>query len=242
MLGTTARICLGVAATGSGLMQVINATFVRLMLTPAWLPGASVWAVCSGAILVVIGAALIAGWRVRLASFGLALLLLAPLLLRLSEALGSPLTGFLWTNPAKALALAGGTVLVAVDTERVRGVVAWLFGIFLLICGAQHFAYAAFVDAMVPAWIPPGPRFWTFTTAVLLLAGGLGLLRPRLRRAAGLLSGVMILLWILLLHIPRSVETRTAFELAGVFEALALVGVAWWLVKDTPPRATSRSG
>ncbi len=111
---------------------MVNAAFVRLLPTPDWLPGAAVWAVCSGVILVVIGTALIAGRWVRPAALGLGLLLVAPLLLRLGEALGNPLTGFLWTNPAKTLALAGGAVLVAVDTERVRGVAALLFGIFLL--------------------------------------------------------------------------------------------------------------
>lgn len=37
----------------------------------------------------------------------------------------------------------------------------------------------------------------------------------------------MIFLWVLLLHLPRSVEMESAAELAGVFEALALSGVAW---------------
>lgn len=46
-------------------------------------------------------------------------------------------------------------------------------------------------------------------------------------RLAGILAGVMIFLWGLLLHIPRSLEMKSAFELAGVFEALGLAGVAW---------------
>jgi uncharacterized membrane protein YphA (DoxX/SURF4 family) len=98
---------------------------------------------------------------------------------------------------------------------------------FQLLCGAQHFSYAAFVDTLVPAWIPPGPRFWTFFSAGALLAGGLGVLLPPTRMLAGLLAGVMIFLWVLLLHLPRSLEMKSAFELAGAFEALALAGVCW---------------
>src|SRR5678809_171304 len=100
-------------------------------------------------------------------------------------------------------------------------------GIFLLICGAQHLVYAGFVDGLVPAWIPPSQRFWTIFTAVALLAGGLGVMLPWTRRLAGLAVGVMIFLWVPLVHLARTLAEKNAFARAGAFEALALAGVAW---------------
>ena len=50
----------------------------------------------------------------------------------------------------------------------------------------------------------------------------------------------MIFLWVLLLHIPLALKMRNAFELAGVFEALALTGIAWLVAAQTPqPKVTS---
>ena len=157
----------------------------------------------------------------------LGMLLLSFVIQRIPEIAANPSAGYVWTNPAKVLALAGGALLVAWPTAGVTLLAAWLLGIFLLVCGAQHFAYAGFVDTLVPAWLPPGPRFWTIFSALALLAGGTGLLVPRLRRVAGLWAGIMIFLWVPLVHVARTLALRNSFELAGVFEALALAGIAW---------------
>ena len=176
------------------------------------------------------------GYRAKTASLLFGALLLAAFIVKcLPEILANPRAGFVWTNPAKVLALFGGAMVLGGRAEKWPWLAPVLLGIFLLICGAQHFVYAGFVDTLVPAWIPPGQRFWTLFAAVALLAGGLGVVAPRTRRVAGLWSGVMIFLWILLVHLPRSVEMKSAFELAGVFEALALAGVAWLVAAQVPP-------
>ena len=142
--------------------------------------------------------------------------------------------GFMWTAPLKALALVGGAALVAGrwpdGTPGLawmgRGIGSWerighvLLAAFLIVCGLQHFAYRAFVDGMVPAWIPPGQRFWTYFTGAALIAGGAGILVPRTARLAGTLSGLMIGLWVVLLHVPRALAgpahaNETAGDLRG---------------------------
>jgi uncharacterized membrane protein len=239
-LSSTGRICSGIAVAGSGAMQVINGQFVRLVPgLPAWMPGHSLLAVVSGVGLVLIGGALVANRQTRRAAVALAVLLVCVFLLRVPEILANPGAGFVWTNPAKVLAALGGGLLLAHPARRGRLVAAGLLAAFLLLAGVQHFVYAGFVDTLVPTWIPPGQRFWTLFSAVALLAGGFGLLIPATVRPAGFLSGLMILLWVLLLHIPRSIEMRSAFELAGVFEALAIGGVAWLVAAtgETPSRS-----
>lgn len=230
------RVCLGAALAGSGLMQLVNRDFVRLVpKLPAWVPAPGVWPIVTGALLLAIGLAFVTNRKVGAAANLLAVMLLVSFVVqRIPEIVANPGTGFIWTNPAKVLALAGGALLLAAGA-RVGTLAAGALGIFLLICGAQHFVYAGFVDTLVPAWVPPNPRFWTIVTAVALLAGGAGVIWPRTRRLAGLLVGVMIFLWVPLVHGARTVELKTAFELAGVFEALALGGVAW-MVAAAPPK------
>lgn len=242
-LHTAGRVGLGVGVVGLGLMQVINAGFVRLVAVPAaWVQWQPVPAIAAGVVMILLGGALVADRRTREASWGVGALLTMALLLLVPAIVANPGAGFVWTNPFKILALLGGVaVLAGRESGRTCAIAAGLLAAFLLLAGGQHFAYAAFVDTMVPAWIPPGQRFWTIFTAVALLAGGAGLLLPATRRMAGLLSGVMIFLWVVLLHLPRSVESQSAFELAGVFEALAVGGVAW-LVAAVAPGQPTRTG
>lgn len=229
ILSRAGRYCLGATVAASGLMQVITAAFVRLVpKLPEWVPVQPGLAIATGMLLILIGGAILTGYKIRVAAIGLAALLLGSFIFqRIPEIVANPGAGFMWTNPAKVLALFGGTLLVAGGTGRVVMLAAGLLGVFLLICGAQHFTYAGFVDTLVPAWIPPGPRFWTYFSAVALLAGGLGVVIPPTRKLAGILSGVMIFLWVLMLHIPLALKMHNAFELAGTLEALALAGVCW---------------
>jgi len=225
VLPRAGRYCLGAAVAASGLMQIINGGFVRLVpKLPEWVPAQSFGAVATGFALVLIGAAILTGYKTREATLGLAALLLVTFGFRLPEFAANSAA---LINPAKILALAGGAILVGGRGEKWPWVAPVLFGIFFLLCGWAHFQYAGFVDTMVPAWIPPSQRFWTYFTAVALLAGGLGVILPPTRRLAGILAGVMIFLWVLVLHIPLALKMRNAFELAGVLEALALTGVAW---------------
>jgi len=235
------RVSLGAALAGSGLMQLINRDFVRLVpKLPAWVPAPGVWPVVTGALLLAIGLAFLANRKVGAAANLLVAMLLASFVVqRIPEIWASPDTGFIWTNPAKVLAFAGGALLLAAGA-RMAAMAAGALGIFLLICGAQHFAYAGFVDTLVPAWLPPGARFWTIFTAVALLAGGAGVIWPRTRRLAGFWVGVMIFLWVPLVHGARTMEVKTAFELAGVLEALALGGVAWIIAGEG--KITSANG
>ena len=230
------RVCLGAALASSGLMQLVNRDFVRLVpKLPAWMPAPGVWPLVVGALLLAIGAAFVANRKVSAAAvLLLGLLLVSFIVQRIPEILGNPGAGFVWTNPAKVLALAGGAVLLVRCTAVTITIAAGLLGVFLLICGAQHFAYAGFVEGMVPAWIPPSQRFWTMLTAVALLAGGLGVILPQTRRPAGVAVGVMIFLWVPLVHLARTLAEKNAFELAGLFEAVALAGVAWLVAGLAP--------
>jgi uncharacterized membrane protein len=146
----------------------------------------------------------------------------------------------------KSLALAGGSVIVAVSffndkkgitsTNRLLLTISViLLSFFLVICGFAHYKFADFINnGFIPSYIPAHP-FWTYLTGAALIAGGAGLLVNPVRKWAALMSGIMILLWFFLLHIPRANATPDKNEeWMGVFESFAFAGILfvlaglWW--------------
>jgi uncharacterized membrane protein len=234
-LSRAGRYCFGAAVAASGLMQLVNGSFVRLASPlPPWMGPAAAWSSTTGVLMLLIGAAMLSGYRTKTAALLFGALILGLFIVKgVPDILSNPRAGFMWTNPAKMLALFGGAMVLGERGGKWPWLAPVLLGIFLLICGAQHFVYAGFVDGLVPAWLPPGQRFWTLFAAVALLTGGVGVILPRPRRLAGLWSGVMIFSWVFLVHLPLAM--KSAPEFAGVFEALALAGTAWLVATQATP-------
>jgi uncharacterized membrane protein YphA (DoxX/SURF4 family) len=92
--------------------------------------------------------------------------------------------------------------------------------------------FVQFVAMLVPAWIP-GPYFWTYFAGIALIAGGAGLILLQTARLTAALTGLMIFLWLVLLHIPRAVAAAdpqsSRNEWTSVFEAIAISGIAFVL-------------
>lgn len=138
-----------------------------------------------------------------------------------------------WTNALKAVVLATGGLLVALQAPgRIGAGLATLRAIaphacapFFLLAGIQHILFAQFVDTLIPPFVPFA-RFWTYFAAAALLASGFGLLAPPVRRLAATLTGWMVFSWVWLVHVPL-IFTRGPQEWMGVFEALAISGVCF---------------
>jgi uncharacterized membrane protein len=148
----------------------------------------------------------------------------------------------------KSLALFGGAFAVAGSLPREGGYTGgfsgimnskdgfiylgrYCLGIFMILAGIQHFIYADFVATLVPTWIP-GHYFWTYFAGIALIAGGAGLILPQPARLAATLTGLMIFLWLVLLHIPRAMAAagpQIRNEWTAVFEALSFSGIAFVL-------------
>jgi uncharacterized membrane protein YphA (DoxX/SURF4 family) len=258
------RAFIGLATMASGILQLVVGDFVRLVpKLPAWVPAPSAWATLVGVSLVAIGSAILSGRGARAAASLLAVMILFTVVfLYAPQMVWNPVVdhpffrGFMWTNPLKSLALAGGLASLAgrlPGSDRpLPALVGWIgrraplaplfLALFLAVCGIQHFVYRGFVDTLVPAWIPPTQRFWTYLAGVALVAGGVGILIPKTSRLAASLSALMIFLWVLLLHIPRALmEANHANETAGVFEALALSGVALLVASAQASRPEGRN-
>ncbi|MDQ3714211.1 MAG: hypothetical protein M3388_18620 [Acidobacteriota bacterium] len=116
--------------------------------------------------------------------------------------------------------------------KKIVGIFQRLFGVPWLVFGVQHFTYADFVAGLVPAYLP-ARIFWVYLTGAAMIAAGLAFIFNRKASLAAVLLGTMLLMFILLIHIPKlaSVDysainwTRALQDLALAATALILAGV-----------------
>ena len=244
-LARLGRIFFGVSLIAFGIQHFLWGDFVagRAPAWPASIPGRLVWAAVSGAVLILCGAAIVAGKKLRAAGVTVAAMIFLWAVLRhLPLAAADRIYGGAWTNLGKALALTGGGLAVAGLSSRWTYVARGCLGAFLISSGIQHFLFVPFVMSLVPTWIP-GARFWTYFAGVALIAGGAGIIVPLTTRLAAALSGLMIFLWFVMLHIPRALAAPAAQsrnEWTAVFEALAMSGIAFVLAAAPPDRDAGR--
>jgi uncharacterized membrane protein len=221
---------------------------------PAWVPDRQVIASVFGLFLIGSGLSIAIGKKDRAAALGLGgTILVSFTLLHLPLVVADPGNGGLWTKAGKALALSGAAFLVAGSLplprqndlsrlmhvlERLIPVSHYFLASFLILCGILHFIYVEYVAGLVPGWIP-GHVFWTYFAGVALIAGGAGISLPWTDRLAGVLSALMIFIWVLVLHIPRALaDMNDANETTAVFEAIAMTGACLLVATAVP--STSR--
>src|SRR5215470_5877600 len=245
-IASLGRLFFAAGLIAFGLLQFLYGDFVpgRAPAYPAAWPGRLVWAYATGAFFIAAGAAIFLGIKARAAALATTpVIFIWAFLRQIPDALADHHLGGQWTMLGKALVCVGGAFAVAAASPRdgdpltPAGPPAYFgfgrvtLGAFMILAGIQHFLFAEFVATLVPAWIP-GATFWTYFAGVALIVGGAGMNFPPTARLAAALSGLMILLWVLLLHIPRAAAAtpeHTRNEWTAVFEALAFSGVAFVL-------------
>jgi uncharacterized membrane protein len=219
-LAELGRFFLAVAMMAFGAQHFIYLDFVTRVFPklPGWIPAHTFLACVFGAFLLASGAAIMIEKAARLTALLLGAVILSSfVLLYLPVLITTPPNGGLWTSAGKALALSGGSFLVAgslpVKLDSPANALAgalkalarfiplgpFFLAAFLVLCGIEHFIYVEFVKSLVPSWIP-GDVFWTYFTGAALIAGGVGIIVPLTSRLAGALSGLMIFLWVFLVH------------------------------------------
>ena len=231
------RYLFALAMIAFGIQQLIIGRFIMTRVTTT--VGGTATAYFMGATLIVAGILIVLQKNVKWAVNSIAvIILLWAVVPHIPGVLADRNLGGEWTNFFKALSLLAGTFLL-LDSDKKSNArnqttvltTRIIFGVFLIICGIQHFLFVNFVNALVPSWIPPNPTFWTYFAGGALLAGGVGLLIPQTAQLAATLSGIMILTWFFVLHVPRALaDPKNAGEWTGCCESLALSGVLFVLV------------
>jgi uncharacterized membrane protein YphA (DoxX/SURF4 family) len=244
----------GITALGALQFKTHDYSIARPSPLPASLanvPGKLAWAYISGGIMILLGLTIILSKRrggMAALIFG-AMTLIFSFLLRDLPFMFHLKPEEIWMNlnAYKALGLCGGALIVAATfyEKKGRNVDAWIWigaipiAYFLFVCGIAHIRFDAFVISFIPAYIPWHP-FWTYFTAFALMAGGVGILIPQTRKWAAFLSGLMILLWFFMLHLPRASYTPNEdAEWMGVGESFVYSGLLFALAGISTPRRSS---
>ena len=84
---------------------------------------------------------------------------------------------------------------------------------------------------MVPTWIP-GAVFWTYFSAVALIGSGISILFRLKHVLIAILAGIMIFIWIFILHLPSAINTPqmdNSNALTATFHALGFSGIAFMI-------------
>ena len=246
-LKITARIFYGAGITGIGILHFFYQGFrpVILPVPPEQTSQLSFLVYLTGAFLVIAGLLIAIGKYVRTTALLLALVLflffafghLPNRLTHMINVLGA------WTDALKLLALCGGALIVArafpgnTNAGFINALYKtsflgrYFFGLMLLLFGIDHFLYTDFVKTLVPIWIP-GALFWTYVAGIALIGTGLSFITNIKRKPIALLAGIMLFLWLIVLHIPRAATMDTSKdpnEIVSVLECLAFSGMAFLL-------------
>ena len=247
----TGRAFYGIGIAGIGVQQFIYADFRPVLLEqwPSWIPWLTAWAYLAGAALIIAGAIIIFSKNAAKTALvlGIAFLLFFLAFHVTYQLFGSPYSFHLglWTNPLKELAFSGGAFVIAASypAERLNTDKSFrtrlsdifipygriFFSIMMIVFGYDHFLYKEFVATLVPAWIP-WHLFWTYFAGVALIGSGVCIIFKIKLKLVGLLLGIMIFIWFVILHIPRAIAAPyidKGNEVTSVFEALAFSGIAF---------------
>lgn len=252
------RVCVGLALIGYGSQFFLYAhTIATLSQTwPAWLGGAPFTEYLAGALLICTGLAMISG---RYAEFAAVLLgtvvLLWILGLTLPPALAALANPGPRNNVAESSGICGSILFVAQWFARRRGsnsstlnlaaeklglVARVLYPLGLIIFGAEHLAYAQYVATLVPAWIPLH-LFWAEFCGIALIAGGVSIAFNLAGALGARLTGLMILLFGILVNAPRAIGSRNPDEWTSLFHTLAWSGGAFVAAAVLKKLASSRA-
>jgi uncharacterized membrane protein len=253
---TTGRFIYATGIIGLAVLCLISKDFI-VGRPPQWPVGFKInpaLAYISGVVLMMAAIAILLRRNGRLAAFLISALILFFSVLR-------HLPNFMndWANAYKSIALLGGSLIIAAsfpvsDVTKDSGPRAndragsaliktgsIFLAVFFIACGYAHFKFADFIESFIPSYIP-FHVFWAYFCGICLFAGGLGLLIPQTRRLAALLSGIMVLGWFLLLHIPRFIaNTNDASDRMGLCESFTLVGIFFVLAGMFPALENKRT-
>ncbi len=106
----------------------------------------------------------------------------------------------------------------------------------------MHFANPTFFDDIVPPWLPPSERFWTYVSGVAELIVGPMLLVPRTRRLGALAAiGLFVAVYPANLYMVWDWRDRPAGEQFVAWARLPFQFLFIWLAWKVYRRESNRS-
>ena len=109
------------------------------------------------------------------------------------------------------------------------------FAVPLAVFGAEHLTGAKFIMLGVPSYVP-WPLFWAYFVGFALLAASLSIATKIQVRWSGLLFGIMMVLFVAMLHFPRALASPgNRIPWTIVIREMSFAGGAWILAGNAMP-------
>jgi len=237
------RVCVGLALIGYGGQFFLYAHNIAALSQtwPAWLGGAPFTEFLAGALLILTGAAIVSGFCAELAAVSLgSVVVLWILALTVPPALAALANPAPRNNVAESFGICGAILFVGqwfarknpsnstldLAAEKLGLLARVLYPLGLIIFGVEHLMYAEFVATLVPAWIP-WHLFWAEFCGIALIAGGIAIAFNVIGALGARLTGLMILLFGILVNAPRAIPSSNPDEWTSLFHTLAWSGGAF---------------
>ncbi len=102
----------------------------------------------------------------------------------------------------------------------------YLYALPFAVFGIFHFMNAGQMAGMVPI---PGGVFWVYLTGIAFLAFCVSIIIETKVRLAGILLGIMLLIFVLSIHLPAVIGGEMQPSMTNLLKDLALAGGAWFI-------------
>jgi uncharacterized membrane protein len=237
----------GVALTAFGVIQLVTQNFLSSLLqVPPALPLRWILMLLSSVVFILAGLCIVFGIRRQLALVAAGTLLgIFLLALQLPALLMNLHNANDWAVTFEGVMLTSGAFIIAADlsdetlisrrwnrTIHLLAMIGhYLFAISLFVFCIQHIMYFDYILSLIPTWMPVQMVLGYVVVVGYLLCGISFFIGQRVGLAATWL-GIMFLLWVLLLHMPRAVgKWNVETEWTSLFVALAVCGVAFGIAR-----------
>ncbi len=239
---TLGRIFVAISLVVFGVQHFMYGGFVA-GLVPAWMPGRLFWAYFVGVAFFAAAAGILYKIMARSAATMLGVMFfLFVVLLHIPRIVGNSNDGNEWTSGFVAMAMCGGSWVLASAApleEREKAdpflkLGRYFFALAFVAFGIQHFFDPRRTIRVGPPWFPGRP-LWTYLTGIFFVVAGSAIFLGKKVRIAATLLGMTLFLFFLLLHIPRiAAQLHDPNPWTGGFEVLALCGGALVLASTLP--------
>ncbi|MFD2164538.1 hypothetical protein ACFSJU_19185 [Paradesertivirga mongoliensis] len=238
------RVFFGLGVSGIAILHFFFNGFrpVIMPVSPESVAGFTIFVYVIAIYLLVSGILICLGRHVRQSSLMLAavffiFLLVGHLPVRL---LDQPEVRATWIDAIKLLALSGGALIVASASQdakrnnffdalnKLTPAGKFFFAFMLGIFGYGHLAGAQKVSGMVPKYIP-WALMWTYISGIALGGFSIALLINFKTKLVGILLGITLFLWLIMLHIYYAIRFplfKEGENITGAFVCLAFCGIA----------------
>lgn len=114
--------------------------------------------------------------------------------------------------------------------QTLRKIGRYLFAIPFAVFGILHFMNAGSMAGMVPL---PGGVFWIYLTGIALIAAAISFVIQKKVQLAGILLGIMLIIFVLAIHLPGTIgaDTPQAMQMSmtSLLKDLALAAASFYI-------------